>query len=300
MSNVTVSGKAVAAGTSATSTGTGVNSSSDSGSDSGSGSGTNSNTDVAVTSISINKITTMDVGGHGTVTATVLPSNATDKTVMFSSSDKSVATIDAAGTIYALAVGSVTITATCGGKSDSFIMVVRVPENTALATLISALTKDPLTVTSAMLNDVIGTDDANYTGDANYYARMLATYYQNNHSLDVDTVYNCVVGMNTLKDAGDPLAALATTIIVPTPEVNTIFDYAGAFAYLQNYLQTSTTYAAPDGYTIAGVDPDGFFAATSEKAGSYDCDYYVYATIVGIDTQWEAGSFHFDIPQLPS
>ncbi len=48
------------------------------------------------------------------LTATVTPDNVTDKTVTWTSSDESVATVDATGLVSVLKPGEATITASCG------------------------------------------------------------------------------------------------------------------------------------------------------------------------------------------
>ena len=62
-----------------------------------------------------------------TLRATVLPEDAADKTVRWTSSDESVATIDDAGVITALHPGQTTITAasTAGGVSTTYNLVVQ-------------------------------------------------------------------------------------------------------------------------------------------------------------------------------
>ncbi|MBR4756941.1 MAG: Ig domain-containing protein [Bacteroidales bacterium] len=80
---------------------------------------------IAVTQISLNEISiALEVGGTLTLTATVSPSDATDKTVSWSSSDKSVATVEN-GKITGVEEGSATITATAGGKTVSCLVTVR-------------------------------------------------------------------------------------------------------------------------------------------------------------------------------
>jgi len=71
---------------------------------------------VPVTSVTLNKTSTsLVVGGTETLTATVSPSTATDKTVTWSSSASSVAIVNSStGVVTAVAVGSATITATAG------------------------------------------------------------------------------------------------------------------------------------------------------------------------------------------
>lgn len=60
------------------------------------------------------------------LTATVNPSNATDKNVTWTSSDIAKATVSD-GTVTGKAAGSVTITATAGGKSGTCAVTVNAP-----------------------------------------------------------------------------------------------------------------------------------------------------------------------------
>ena len=72
---------------------------------------------VAVTGISLNQSSvSLEVGGTVSLTATVSPSNATDKSVTWSSSNTGVATV-AGGVVTAVAEGTASVTAAAGGKS---------------------------------------------------------------------------------------------------------------------------------------------------------------------------------------
>lgn len=65
----------------------------------------------------------MTAGDTSTLTATVSPSNATDKTVTWSSSAPAVASVSG-GTVTALSAGQTVITATAGGKSATCTVTV--------------------------------------------------------------------------------------------------------------------------------------------------------------------------------
>lgn len=68
----------------------------------------------------MNKTTlSLAVGANETLTATVLPEEATDKTVTWKSSDATVATVDATGRVAGLKTGTTDITVTTkpGGKT---------------------------------------------------------------------------------------------------------------------------------------------------------------------------------------
>ncbi len=75
---------------------------------------------VPVQSVSLDKTTLdLNVGENATLVATVLPENADDKTITWSSSNTAVATVDATGKVTAVAAGEavITVTTTDGGKT---------------------------------------------------------------------------------------------------------------------------------------------------------------------------------------
>ncbi len=75
-------------------------------------------TTIAVTSVELNKTELrLPEGGSETLEATVKPDNATDKTVTWSTSDTSIATVDANGKVTAVKEGTATITAKAGEKT---------------------------------------------------------------------------------------------------------------------------------------------------------------------------------------
>lgn len=68
---------------------------------------------VPVNSVVLNRSTaSLRVGENVSLSATVLPANASDKSITWSSSDESIATVDETGTLTAIAIGSTTIKAT--------------------------------------------------------------------------------------------------------------------------------------------------------------------------------------------
>ena len=97
-------------------------------------------TPVAVTSVTLNQtLAELAVGETVILTAVVSPSNATDKTITWSSSNSGVATVSG-GTVKGVAEGTATITASAGGKSAT--CSVKVTPNVVAVTGIVLNQKD--------------------------------------------------------------------------------------------------------------------------------------------------------------
>lgn len=71
--------------------------------------------------------TVLAEGGTVALTATVLPEDATENSVTWSSDNEDVATVNADGTVTAVSVGEAKITATCGEKTATCIVTVAPP-----------------------------------------------------------------------------------------------------------------------------------------------------------------------------
>ena len=81
---------------------------------------------IPVESITLNQTSiTITEGESQTLVATVKPDDASDKSVTWSSSNASVITVDSNGKVTALAEGSATVSASCGGKEASCSITVQ-------------------------------------------------------------------------------------------------------------------------------------------------------------------------------
>ena len=97
---------------------------------------------INASSIQLNKSSvTLNEGGSETLKATVLPSNASDKSVTWGSSNTSVAKVDDYGNVTGVKVGTATLTATTvNGKSASCVVTVESQKKYA------AITKQPVDI----------------------------------------------------------------------------------------------------------------------------------------------------------
>lgn len=109
---------------------------------------------VAVTEIQINeKIKNLEVGESKLLTATITPSNATDKNITWKSSDESVATISSSGEVVAKKAGTVDITATNSNGKTSTVKInvkdVQKSENVSVIKTSTSVANDIVTNSSA-------------------------------------------------------------------------------------------------------------------------------------------------------
>lgn len=91
----------------------------------------------------------LNVGETLQLSASVLPENATEKTIQWSSSDDQTATVSNTGLVKAIAAGKATVTAACGGKSATCAITVIKPEEPIIdpEVPVSAITLDVTSLT---------------------------------------------------------------------------------------------------------------------------------------------------------
>ncbi|MBO6280855.1 MAG: Ig-like domain-containing protein [Bacilli bacterium] len=161
---------------------------------------------VAATGVALNKSsTTIKYGGNETLIATVSPDDADNKSVTWSSSDESVATVDEAGKVTAVSVGSAVITVTTEDGEFNAVCAVTVTESAISVTnRINAL-PDAKDVT---LNDEAAIKKARAAYD----------------SLDADE--KALVSQETLKKLTDDEAAYQN--LVDTAAANKVIELIDA------------------------------------------------------------------------
>ena len=140
--------------------------------------------EVAVTGITLDKEeTTILVGITKTLKATIEPANATDKTVIWTSSDENVATVDENGVVTAVAAGTATIMATSNENDEitascAVTVVAEIDETTVTGNLNNSTTGVFAGVTgfttgtksaSGTLETAVGNVKVDYAGTTNSY-----------------------------------------------------------------------------------------------------------------------------------
>ena len=118
------------------------------------------NTYIHVSSVTLNNSrVTVEKGHTATLSATVSPVDATDKTVMWRTSDENIATVDENGVVTAVNAGSATITATAGEFTASCeVVVVILPTGVALDNTVLTVEKGYTATLSATVSPVDATD----------------------------------------------------------------------------------------------------------------------------------------------
>ncbi len=116
--------------------------------DDGTNGGGGDEEEVPVTGVTVAPTSNLVLGDTQQLTATVLPANATNKNVTWSSNDTNVATVSASALVTAGSVGSATITVTTvdGNFTDTCSVTVSADENPLVGTWVNPaydLANDP-------------------------------------------------------------------------------------------------------------------------------------------------------------
>jgi YD repeat-containing protein len=154
---------------------------------------------VAVTGVSLNKTAvSLSVNGTEQLTATVVPDNATNKSVKWSSSNPSVATVSD-GLVTAVSSGAATVTVATEDENKTATCTVTVRSNDA--------TLSSLTVSAGTLSPAFSAGITSYTVDVDNSVTSINVAGAANHA--AATVSGNVTG-KTL-DIGNNTATLAVT-----------------------------------------------------------------------------------------
>ncbi len=225
------------------------------------------------------------IGDNAVLTAKVAPENATNKQVIFTSSNEKVATVDANGKVTAIAAGNATITATTEDGGKTAICTITVTEKKIPVASVT-LDKTALTLevkTAAQLNATVLPADATN--------KTVAWTTSNDKIATVDNTGKVTaVGKGTATitaTAGDQKSAC--TVTVTADKVYTItFDTDGGTlangAAKTDYVTKGQGYKMPgatkSGYTLKHWAIGAKDSATTAKANetyTFTADTTVYA-----------------------
>ncbi len=286
----------------------------------------NTKTTVAVKSVTLDQTTlTKAVGDDAvTLTATVDPSDASDKTVKWTSSDASIATVDANGKVTFVAAGTATITATAtNGTEDAAddktatcdvtisakkvnVESVKLDKTTlkqtagdAAVTLKATVTPDDATDKTVKWTSsdetVAKVADGVVTFVAAGTATITATAPNGTDDTADDKTAKCAVTVNAAaaKVTTAPTATTGTIVAGSTTALVT----AGAADGGTMMYQATTTNTKP-------TSTDGFSAtvptAATLAAGTYYVWYYAKADATHVDSEISATGIAVTITAKPS
>ena len=221
-----------------------------------------------VTSVTLDKTSaSLRVGENVTLTAIVKPDDATDKTVAWSTSDASVATVTN-GVVVAVEVGSATITAKAGDKTATCtITVVVTPVTSVTLDKVSASLKAGETVTlTATVNPSDATDKTVTWSTSDAAVAMVSN--------GVVTAVKVGVATITAK-AGDKTATCAITV-VPTPVTSVTLDQTAASLKIGETVTLTAT-----------VNPDD---ATDKTVTWSTSDESIATVVNGVVTAMNVGT----------
>lgn len=188
--------------------------------------------DGAVTEVKITStVTEVKVGETITLTAEVLPENATDKTVTWTSDNNEVATVKD-GVVTGVKAGDATITASAGGKTDKFKVTVKAAATSGGETTTVTVTEVKITSTvkEVTAGEIITLTAEVSPADA---TNKTVTWTSSNESVaTVDStgkVTGVAAGTATITaKAGEKTAAVDVTVkaaVVPSTKVlDVVYD----------------------------------------------------------------------------
>ena len=246
---------------------------------------------TAVSGVSLNKTTALlMVGKYLTLTATVSPTNATDKTVNWESDNTGVATVSSAGVVTAIALGTATITAKSNAdETISAACVVTVSDGA----IDLRTTGEGITFGSwnqDMLGNSYGDRDCEIVGsDGNSYTWKEVDGYYNNDGWQIKVTTGKVTSptiksnhgftIRTTKKTNNVIISDGTnrgTNSLTTTKTSTTITIQGDGTYAVFTGITITPLKTPISTDVTITDPGtlakdgtGTFAATSTDAD--DC-----------------------------
>ncbi len=224
---------------------------------------------VSVTGVTLNKTTLSLVAGtKGFLTATVAPANATNKTVSYTSSDSSVATVSSTGTVTAVAAGTATITVTTADGSKTATCAVTVAAAPVSVTINSISDKkagDSVTISGTNSLGTISIKVIKPDTTVLYVNTVSETNYSDTFTIPS----NAAIGKYTVvAGQGETVATTTFNVVPPTVSVTGVTLNKTALSLV----------AGTKGFLTATVAP----ANATNKTVSYASNKPAVATVNSI------------------
>ena len=229
---------------------------------------------VGVKSVTLSKTKdTIKVGNGDYLSATVYPSNATNQSVTWTTSDPNIATVTDYGYVTAVSVGTATITATTADGNKTATCTITVTPPVAVTSVSLSKTKDTLTVggydwlyayiypyNAANQSLTWTTSNANVaTVSSNGYVTAVSagTVTITATTADGNKTATCTVTVN-------PPVAVTSIGLTKTKDTLTVgnSDYLYAYVYPSNAANQDITWTTSD-IKVATVNSNGYISAVS-------------------------------------
>jgi hypothetical protein len=262
---------------------------------------------VSVTGVSMEKTaTTILVGSTETLYATVLPDNATNKSVTWSTSNAAVATVSN-GTVHAVSAGTATITVKTadGGKTATCNVTVSA---TAVAVTGVSLNKSSTTLTVGGTETLTpsftpsGATNQNVTWNSSNTA--VATVSNGTvHAVSAGTATITVTAADTTN--GTKTATCAVTVTAGTTPITTYTVIYNANGGTGTTASSDHTIGTSKALTANGFTRSGYlFVCWTINEGGTGTRYYngqsvtdltTTATTVNLYAQWAEGNMYYGV-----
>lgn len=215
---------------------------------------------VAVESVAISGLNNVEVGKTITLTASILPENATNKNVIWSSEDESIATVNNAGIVIGVATGSAIITVTTeeGSKTDDHQVLItkyiEEPETSVDSTVPATFLYDRYTYTTLDIPMTLNGNTLTKINDeavdlksgidytlAGSTVILLPAYMKARAvgSLSLTFTFSagatdtCIITINDTSPVRSPLASFAPVTLTQTGDIaNSNVQYTNALAVI--------------------------------------------------------------------
>ena len=245
-------------------------------------------TPVESVSVTANGSTTLKPGQTLQLDATVLPENATDKTVVWTSSDVTVATVTNAGLVTAVSVGNASIKATAGDKSacvEITVEPIRAESLILFHTDIDLKVGEEYTLSPVITPENTTDKTLVWWSDDESIASV-----DSNGTVHANAIGNTVVRVSTTD--GTELKAEARIYVHPTPISKIIIDYDGPTTLKVGETAKLSAKVLPENATNKNIK----WLVMSPAILNISEDGLV--TAVGVGTSW-AGAFADNESEYP-